>query len=379
MAPKEDAAVTVSGLKRKVEGGEEESPVKEKKVDVAEVGVFEEPDAPADKRPAIKGAVDFDSRDATLNVIPAMGGKMLMALSEGGMQNLLAGARANVGVKKGRYMFEVKIVEVNAAGASPAKAPSATKHIARIGFSTWPSSLLMGSITATATDKIEDACCFDADGFWYCPEQKKKEMSGKKFGKDEVMGVVLNLDPESPNANTVQLFKDGIQASKPLKLPASLQGVPLYPHVTYRNVTLQVNFGSEPMQPLPYKCRLWQTAACDDAKIEPSSKPTDGKFDVVFPIGVPDEGTFSWLDDFMQENPHFVELSDRKIVEWAQKSGLFKPKSGTPGSNDEPSFNFGVPSMDDLSVRKVIQSIVRFVPRHYLVMEVRGNLMPAIR
>ena len=63
----------------------------------------------ADSRPTINAAVGFGV-DATLNVVPAMQGKagsglplyipqVLMALTEGGMQYLIAGARANIAMK----------------------------------------------------------------------------------------------------------------------------------------------------------------------------------------------------------------------------------------------------------------------------------------
>jgi hypothetical protein len=70
-----------------------------------------EKDAPEDKRPKTKESISFDAMNTTLNVLPTFGGKVLMSVSEGGMQYLIAGARANVGVKAGRYMFEVKVVE----------------------------------------------------------------------------------------------------------------------------------------------------------------------------------------------------------------------------------------------------------------------------
>eukprot|EP00445_Apocalathium_hangoei_P056101 CAMPEP_0204067978 /NCGR_PEP_ID=MMETSP0360-20130528/154473_1 /ASSEMBLY_ACC=CAM_ASM_000342 /TAXON_ID=268821 /ORGANISM="Scrippsiella Hangoei, Strain SHTV-5" /LENGTH=65 /DNA_ID=CAMNT_0051016087 /DNA_START=10 /DNA_END=204 /DNA_ORIENTATION=- len=46
-----------------------------------------------------------------MNVMPVAGAKLLMALTDGGAQHLLAGARAGAGVKQGRYLFEVRIVE----------------------------------------------------------------------------------------------------------------------------------------------------------------------------------------------------------------------------------------------------------------------------
>merc|ERR1711879_289091 len=57
-----------------------------------------------------------------------------------------------------------------------------------------------------------------------------------------------------------------------------------------------------------------------------------------------------------------------------------KPKaSGWKASLDKPEFNFGLPSMDDFSVRRVINQVAPVVPRHYVIMEVKGNLVEAER
>merc|ERR1712194_153362 len=69
-------------------------------------------------------------------------------------------------------------------------------------------------------------------------------------------------------------------------------------------------------------------------------------------------------------------LSDRKIQEWAALSGLVKPKAITQGSsNDKPVFNFGVPGMDDYSIQKVLKGILPVVPRDYVLLEVKANLV----
>merc|ERR1712032_591272 len=47
--------------------------------------------------------------------------------------------------------------------------------------------------------------------------------------------------------------------------------------------------------------------------------------------------------------------------------------------NDKPEFNFGLPGMDDLGVRKMIESVVSLFPRNYLVMEVKENLLEGSR
>merc|ERR1712157_410190 len=100
-----------------------------------------------------------------------------------------------------------------------------------------------------------------------------------------------------------------------------------------RNVTLQMNFGPVLLKALPFKCRSIQSAAQADVEVAPSSKPKSGKHEVVFPIGFPDEGTFDWVDEFCRKNPSYLEPSDRKIIEWAAKSGMWKAK-GAKDSND---------------------------------------------
>lgn len=372
MAPKSDAAVA---LKRKADATDSPAPKKAGKAQKAEEKKAEvETDAAPDDRPGIAEVVGFDTKDTTLNVIPSLGGRMLMMLSEGGMQYLVAGARANVGVKAGRYMFEVRMIEQLTADTkhSTARGSTSAKQIVRLGFSTGSCSLISG--------EGEPCVGFDSDGFFFSSD-KKKEAVGPRFGKDNVMAVVLNLDPKSENVNTISIFKDGIRVCEPKAVPEELRGQPLFPHVSFRNASLQLHFGLEPLVPLPFKCRSLQSAAQDDVILQPSSAPKDGKYEVVFPVAVPDEGTFTWLDQFMQENPHFVELSDRKILEWLSKSGVWKPgvtsKSNT--CNDKPEFNFGIPNLDDLSPQAVLRIAAPLVPRNYLVMEVKENLLKTAR
>merc|ERR1712060_840108 len=124
----------------------------------------------------------------------------------------------------------------------------------------------------------------------------------------------------------------------------------------------------------------WQSAAKDDVVATPSSVPKDGKHEVIFPIAVPDEGTFHWLDQFLEKNPHYVELSDRKIIEWATQSGLWKPKCNqSKASNDKPDVSFGIQHLDEMSTRRVIHTIAPLIPRNYVVMEVRQNLIKTER
>eukprot|EP00933_Yihiella_yeosuensis_P025995 TRINITY_DN2017_c0_g1_i1.p1 TRINITY_DN2017_c0_g1~~TRINITY_DN2017_c0_g1_i1.p1 ORF type:complete len:831 (-),score=286.51 TRINITY_DN2017_c0_g1_i1:267-2759(-) len=354
MAPK--------AAKRKAEETSADPSKKAKEEDDGE----KEKNAPADSRAAIKSNVSFtNSADSTLNVVPAMDGKVLMALTEGGMQYMLAGARANVGMKAGRYMFEVKIIEA----LNPAEAAQGTvgripqpRQLVKLGFSTAKSHLLLG--------ESDDHVFFDSEGFHY--EGKTKEKKSQPFTRDQVLAVLLNLDQKSPNANTISLFREGQRISDPIPLPEKLKGKALFPHITFRNVTIQVNTGPTPFKSLPFACRMLQGAAAADVQESPAPS---SKFEVVLPVCLPDEGTFDWLDSFIEKNPQYVELSGRQIQDWGSRSGLAKPKPGMAYSNDKPTFAYGLAGMDDMSVQRVQRTISASVPRNYVVMEVASNLV----
>merc|ERR1711988_1535066 len=63
------------------------------------------------------------------------------------------------------------------------------------------------------------------------------------------------------------------------------------------------------------------------------------------------------------------------VIEWAKKSGCRRQGKGGYGNNDKPRPDFGVPHLDDFSARRVVNSIASVVPRHYVVMEVKQNLL----
>merc|ERR1712187_530382 len=180
-------------------------------------------------------------------------------------------------------------------------------------------------------------------------------------------------DEKSPNAFTVSLFKNGERACQPQPIPENMKGKPLFPTITYRNVTFEANFGPTAMRPLPFTCRMAQDAASADIEVVPGKPPKDGKHEVLFPVALPETGMFDWLDGFLEKNPGYTELSDRKILEWASKSGIYKPKN--QHSNDKPTMNFGIPLMDDGSVGKVIKAIAPTLKRNYVIPELKGNLV----
>merc|ERR1712194_978651 len=132
--------------------------------------------------------------------------------------------------------------------------------------------------------------------------------------------------------------------------------------------------------PLAFKCRTVGDVSKSDAEVVEETPPEKGKYTVLFPTSLPDEGSFQWLDLFLEKNKNYVELSDRKILDWAVKSGLRPPRQqGAKASNDKPEMNFQVRELDDASMRRAIYMVAPMQQRNYVVMEVRDNLLKSER
>jgi len=323
-----------------------------------------EQDAPMDRRRKIKELVIFHVEDTTMNIMPSTFGNMLKCLSEGGFQVLLGGARASVGIESGRYMFEVRVVDYTNSGEGQHLGPMPWYQL-RIGFSIADSVPILG--------ETQDSVGFDLEGnFVY---NKVKTAVAQEFSSDDVLACVLNLHEEGPNANTVSLFVDGRRACQPQALPERLKGKPLYPTITFKNLTVHYNFGPLPAVALPFNCHMVQGASARDVVESPSLAPEDGRYDVLFPTCLPDEGTFDWLDLFLENHPQFTELSDRAILNWAELSGVPRPWGRDRSSNDRPEMGSGIPELDDMRVRRFLWNFASIQKRNYIVMEVKSNLL----
>mmetsp|Transcript_2096 Transcript_2096/g.4308 ORF Transcript_2096/g.4308 Transcript_2096/m.4308 type:complete len:534 (+) Transcript_2096:892-2493(+) len=82
------------------------------------------------------------------------------------------------------------------------------------------------------------------------------------------------------------------------------------------------------------------------------------------------------LQTSWQKNPGYFELSERQTVDWAQRSGIWVPK-GTAmrsGSHDKPELTYGLPGLDDGSVRKTTAIVTPAVKRNYLLLGLKTNL-----
>merc|ERR1712183_265019 len=109
-----------------------------------------------------------------------------------------------------------------------------------------------------------------------------------------------------------------------------------------------------------FKCRMLQDAGEADVMVTNAKDSPGGKCEVLVPVCYPDQGTFEWLDGFLDANPQFTELSDRRIIEWARKSGVKTDNRGGK-SNDKPDM-WNIPGANDLGLQKIIGAIASIVP-----------------
>ncbi|CAE8623473.1 unnamed protein product, partial [Polarella glacialis] len=187
---------------------------------------------------------------------------VLSSLSQGAFRHLVSAVRADTGVKAGRYLFELKVLE---------KVPGA-RHKLCIGLSTSRSSLFLG-------DGSPDGLGFGSDGTYYSAEPgqlRPLELSAacKPMLPHQVVGLLLNMDKDSPNSYTVSVFLDGVRAGPPQPIPVHLRGKALYPTVTFQNMTLTMNFGhgGRQLKPLPFRCRLFAQMLSDHHELAPLRK-----------------------------------------------------------------------------------------------------------
>merc|ERR1712061_390577 len=64
-------------------------------------------------------------------------------------------------------------------------------------------------------------------------------------------------------------------------------------------------------------------------------------------------------------------------IDWAQRSGLWRPtpSGNLKTSNDKPELNFGIPHLDDGTVKEMLNTTIAVQPRNLVIMEVQSNLV----
>mmetsp|Transcript_63019 Transcript_63019/g.114517 ORF Transcript_63019/g.114517 Transcript_63019/m.114517 type:complete len:747 (+) Transcript_63019:15-2255(+) len=328
-----------------------------------------EKDAPDDGRPRQQASAGFLVHDTTLNVMMPVGGQVLMSLSDPSFHQLLAGARANVGLTSGRHIFEVAILEC--------RSSSSAEPLVRFGF-----AHASAHVPLLDTED-EGMACFDWEGHFSCDGQRKRVT--QRFQRGDVAAIVLNLDKDSPNAFTASLFRNGVRASAPQSLPEALHSQALFPAVSFVGATLRVNLDGPFLRPPPFRCLSVQEAALEDCKVtEAAAALQDGKHEILLPVGLPDEGIWKWIDRFLEDHKDYYELSRKIILQWAARSGVWVKAEGSHGHDGQRNGNLNSQEhqplqLDEAKIPELVEAFSPLGLRNFLVSEVIENLTAAGR
>jgi len=173
----------------KVEGTEtKEAEIKEEDVKMEEKEEEKpkdvEIDAKEDSRPKISHTVAMNSSDALANTCVS-DETILFPVQIGNIQNLFCAARANTGIKGGRYYYEVRVAEQKQGCTLFA------------GFGTAKADLLGGEGTYLFNGR---------DGSFSNSEEKGKPAGTKTKAWNDVIGILLNMDCTSENFFNIELF-----------------------------------------------------------------------------------------------------------------------------------------------------------------------------
>lgn len=287
--PANDAAPADAPEVKEEVADEEMPPVKEEDV---------EKDEPADCKDARHGNVRLSTGNSTVNCV----------LSEGGLVSavcmdhvaLLAATRLNVGITKGRYLFEVEVLQ------------AMQQSEVRIGFSLENSSLFLGDKNTIGFSTFSGQ--FLTDG------ALQKGFTPRRCLKGDIIGILLNRSEEG-NANTLSLFVNGKRIGEPVKIPESFDGA-LYPHVTVRaNAIVSVNLTKTVRKPLPFTCRTIGDVSVNDCVESNSTINEEEHGEVIVPLGFHNE---EWIEQYKLDHPkdNYVVLSQAFMNEWIEKSNL---------------------------------------------------------
>jgi hypothetical protein len=259
--------------------------------------VENEKDQPAKKGKAFGDVVCINAADSTINCLIDVESGILSHADVDQLGTLLAQARGNAGVKKGRYYYEVQILS-----------QTASKFEFNIGVSTAKAQWVAG----------EDSIAFD--NFSNCRTNEEVLVKkGKMIKKSDVIGILLNMDAKMANKMTISLFINGERRSDPIPLPDKLQKESLFPHISFKGCVLGVNFGAQLVN-LPFTVSMWGSLAATEGEASKTSKLSNPQ--VIVPIG---KECTNEVDAIVKKcDGHFLKMDTEFLDQWAKVSGVHK-------------------------------------------------------
>ncbi|XP_028202218.1 heterogeneous nuclear ribonucleoprotein U-like protein 1 isoform X2 [Glycine soja] len=248
-------------------------------------------------------------------------------LHEEGFAYCWSGARANVGITRGRYCFACKVVSaqtVNMQDTAPEQ-----QHICRLGISRGDNAV--GNLG-------ESRQSFGYGGTGKFSNCGRFLDFGDKFGVGDTIVCCVDLDLESRPLASIGFSKNGKWLGAATQFDAARLGVvdsppgnlqwtsALFPHVLLKNVVVQMQFSVKDGLVPEDGFKPWASAMEDgNIVMGPSfSEPRD--CEVIMMVGLPASGKTTWAEKWVKDHPEkrYVLLGTNSILDQMKVPGLLR-------------------------------------------------------
>lgn len=262
-----------------------------------------------------ESVVTLDTYNSDLNLVIDASKYSAHSLTQEGFAFMWAGARATHGADKGKFCFEVKVIEHLDVSHLPSDEPN--PHVVRVGFSVDSSTLQLGedplSYGYGGTGKISTNCQF-------------KDFGPPFMAGDSILAVA-NIDSDFVQ---IGYGKNGNFLGWAYKVKKSeLQGKALFPHILTKNCSFEVNFGQkdEPYFKLPDAVRDYTFIGCLplDQRIAGARPPLKREdCEMIMMCGLPGAGKSVWAAEYSLKHPDkkYNVLGTNNIIDKMKVMGL---------------------------------------------------------
>eukprot|EP00928_Gymnodinium_smaydae_P060791 TRINITY_DN4458_c1_g1_i1.p1 TRINITY_DN4458_c1_g1~~TRINITY_DN4458_c1_g1_i1.p1 ORF type:complete len:490 (-),score=122.74 TRINITY_DN4458_c1_g1_i1:237-1706(-) len=246
----------------------------------------------------------LDPYDSHLDARVGRDALTVECLHEDGFQYLWKGVRANYGVTKGVFMYEVKVLE-HPSVKMPETKPQ-HQNILRCGFSQPLTSLFLGDT---------------AEGWGWGGTGKKSHNNdfkdyGGPFGVGDVIGCVVDMDQGS-----ISFLKNGEFMGVAFdNIPPAAAQTGMFPHLLMKNVKCKVNFRRQDkwFDPPGPQVKFFEEALEDQVVANPVAHPETLKdCEFIQMVGLPACGKTYWAQKHMEANPikNYVLLGTNAVID----------------------------------------------------------------
>ncbi|KAI3466638.1 hypothetical protein Pfo_023301 [Paulownia fortunei] len=249
------------------------------------------------------------------------------ALYEEGFAYCWSGARANIGITRGKYCFGCKIV--SAQPVDMEDTPLDLQHVCRVGISRGDDAVrnlgeTLNSFGFGGTGKFSNSGIF----FNY----------GEKFGVGDT--IVCAVDIENRPFASIGFSKNGqwLGVAKHFDAGPSGLGVvgspikkkqwesALFPHVLLKNVAVKLQFSIDDGLIPEGGYKPWAAAISDGNTILGPAFSNQNDCEVIMMVGLPASGKTSWAEKWVKEHPEkrYVLLGTNLALEQMKVPGLLR-------------------------------------------------------